>query len=183
MKQQIDPQKIFEQAECFYRAWVVLHTMFLESVSNKDIHAGVTLADPVIVLGALTTELFLKCLICIETGNIPRDHDLKKLFDKLSTGTCTRIQNLWESVVMRRTEEWDRYEEFGLKMPRDLPSALAKGSEAFKRTRYSYEENTEGLHWYLEDLPTLLEELILEMKPDYEASRKRPLPLPGASRH
>jgi hypothetical protein len=46
MKQKIDPQKVFEQAESFYRAWAVLHTMFLEGVSNKDIHAAMTLADP-----------------------------------------------------------------------------------------------------------------------------------------
>jgi hypothetical protein len=68
-------------------------------------------------------------------------------------------------------------------MPRDLPLALAKGSSAFERYRYSYEGNTEGLHHYLEDLPALLERLILEMKPEFEACRRAPIPLPGVSYH
>jgi hypothetical protein len=46
-------------------------------------------------------------------------------------------------TLLARSKEWDGIERLGLKMPRDLPSALAKGSEAFKRIRYSYEGNTE----------------------------------------
>jgi hypothetical protein len=49
-------------------------------------------------------------------------------------------------TLLARSKEWDGIERLGLKMPRDLPSALAKGSEAFKRIRYSYEGNTEGVH-------------------------------------
>ena len=66
-------------------------------------------------------------------------------------------------------------------MPRDLPSALVKGSEVFKRIRYSYEGNTEGVHFYVIDLPALLEKVILEIKPEFEGYRRRALPLPVAS--
>jgi hypothetical protein len=180
---QIDPAKIFEQAECFYQALAVLRAVHSENMrhlrnlsTHDNLHAAVTLLEPVIVLSALTTELFLKCLICVETGDASRGHELKDLFKKLSVATRARIQNLWDSdVAMRRTKEWDELERFGLKMPRDLPSALAKGNDAFKRIRYSYEGNTDGLHYYLEDLPALLERLILEMKPELEAYRRKPL--------
>ena len=174
LKPQIAPEKIFEQADGFYRALAVLRAVPLETL-----HTAATLVEPVIVLGALTTELFLKCLICIETGDTAHGHKLKGLFDQLSEATRARIQDLWDSrVAMRKSKEWDKLEEFGLKMPRDLASALAKGSTAFERIRYSYEGNTEGLHYYLEDLPGLLEQLILEMKPEFEAYRRLPLPLP-----
>jgi hypothetical protein len=137
------------------------------------------LAEPVVVLGALTTELFLKCLSCIETGEVSRGHDLKALFDELSAETRARIEHAWESeIVPLRSEEWERVEAFGLPMPRDLRSALAKGSEAFQRIRYSYEGNTDGVHFYVSDLPALLERYILEIKPEFEASRRKPLPLP-----
>jgi hypothetical protein len=138
----------------------------------------VTLLEPAIVLGAFTTELFLKCLIRIEARGTPRTHDLKELFGKLSPATRARIKNLWDSdIAVRRNKEWDGLEErFLLKIPRDLPSALAKGSNAFDRVRYSYEGNTEDLHYYLGDLPALLERVILEMKPEYEAWRRMPLP-------
>jgi hypothetical protein len=146
--------------------------------THENLHAAITLVEPVIVLSAFTTELFLKCLIRIEAASaMPRTHDLKELFDQLSAATRTRLQNLWDSdVATRRSKRWNELEKFGLKMPRDLPSALAKGSNAFDRIRYSYEGNTENLHYYLEDLPALLERVILEMKPEFEASRRRPLP-------
>jgi HEPN domain-containing protein len=85
----------------------------------------VTLAEPVVVLGALTTELFLKCLISIETGKASHGHDLKELFDELSPETRARIERAWDNdIVPLRNKEWDDIERFGLEMPRDLPSEL-----------------------------------------------------------
>jgi hypothetical protein len=183
-QQQIDPAQVFEQAECFYQASVVLSAMHSENIQHlrnldnpNNRHAAVTLAEPVIVLGAFTTELFLKCLICIETGLTTRGHDLKDLFNQLSAPTRTRIQHFWDSNIATRTNKgWDERERHGLKMPRDLQLALAKGSNAFDRVRYSYEGNTEGVHYYLDDLSAMLERLILEMKPEFEAWRRMPLP-------
>jgi hypothetical protein len=178
VKAQGAPEKIFEQAGCFQQTLMVLR-----AVPQEDIHSAVTLAEPLVVLSALTTELFLKCLICLESGNAPRGHDLRKLFDQLAAPTRERIENLWNSkVAARRAKEWDRIEELGLRVPRDLPSALARGTNAFERVRYSYEGNTEGVHYYVGDLPTLLEGVILEIKPELDAFRRNPLPLP-AVRH
>ena len=133
------------------------------------------------MLGALTIELFLKCLICMESCKASHGQDLKELFDELSAEVRARIEHAWDNdIVPLRRKEWDGIETFGLTMPRDLPSALVKGSEAFKRIRYSYEGNTEGLHFYLGDLPALLEKLILEIKPEFESYRRRTLPLPIA---
>jgi hypothetical protein len=186
-KQPIAAEKLFEHAECFYQASTALRSHLpvrLRPDHFENIHAAMTLNEPLIVLDALTSELFLKCLICIETGSTPRGHDLKKLFDQLSEATRTRIQSYWESeVATRRREEWDKFERFGLKIARDLPSALAKGTNAFERYRYSYEENTQDLHYYLEDLPALLERLILEMKPEFETFRRASLPSQRASHH
>lgn len=182
--QPISAARVFEHAECFHQATAALRGIWpdrgLTLEHHENIHAAVTLLEPLIVLGALTTELFLKCLICIERPDStpPRDHNLKRLFDELSDTTRTRIRNLWDNdVVARRCKDWDRVETFGLKVARDLPSALAKGDEAFQRYRYSYEGNTDGLHYYLEDLSALLENVILELKPELEAFRRAPLPL------
>ena len=86
-------------------------------------------------------------------------------------------------VATRRRKKWDDMERLGLKIARDLPSALAKGTNAFERYRYRYEGNTRDLHYYLEDLPAVLEMLILEMKPEFEAFRRAPLSLQGTSHH
>jgi hypothetical protein len=180
-KPSLTAEKIFEHAECFYRASAALRSRLpvrLRPDHFENIYAAVTLAEPLIVLDALTSELFLKCLICIETGSTQHGHDLKKLFYQLSEATRTRIQRSWDSeIATRRREKWDDFERLGLKIARDLPSALAKGTNGFERYRYSYEGNTQDLHYYLEDLPEVLEMLILEMKPEFEAFRQAPLPL------
>jgi hypothetical protein len=186
-KPPIAAAQVFEHAECFYQASAVLRNQLpvrLRPDHFENIHAAVTLTEPLIVLDALTSELFLKCLICIETGGTPHGHDLKKLFDQLSEATRTSIQSFWDSeIATLRRKKWDDLERFGLRLPRDLPSALAKGTNAFERYRYSYEGNTEDLHYYLEDLPPLLERVILEMKPEFEAFRRAPLPLQRTSQH
>jgi hypothetical protein len=181
-KSSISAQRVFEQAECFYQTFMAL--LRLRPDPREDVHATVTLAEPLIVLAAFANELFLKCIICIETGDTTHGHNLKELFDRISETSRARMEKRWDdAVVERRREEWDRLEGLGLKVARDLPSALAKGAKAFERYRYSYEENADGLHFYLEDLSGLLERLILEMRPDFEAFRRAPLPLQGASYH
>jgi hypothetical protein len=180
VKPLIAAEKVFEHAECFYQASVALRNQLpvrLRPDHSENIHAAITLTEPLIVLDALTSELFLKCLICIETGDTPRGHNLERLFNQLSKATRTRIQSYWDSEIStRRREKWDNFERVGLKVSRDLPTALANGNNAFERYRYSYEGNTQDLHYYLEDLPPLLERLILEMKPEFEAFRRGPLP-------
>jgi hypothetical protein len=176
-RSQVAPSDIFGHACCFYQALNVLHAV--NPHPRENLHGALTLALPMVVLGALTTELFLKCLSGIETGKVPKWHDLLELFNKLSAETRARIEHAWDNdIVPIRSKEWDGIERFGLKMPRDLPSALAKGSEAFNRIRYNYEGNTEGVHFYVSDLPALLEKLILEIKPEFETNRRKALPLP-----
>jgi hypothetical protein len=177
-KQPINPAKIFEQADCFYQAFAILC-----NVHPENIQLAVTLGEPVMVLGALTIELFLKCLICIETGGAPRTHDLRELFDLLSDSTRTRIQHSWDNgIAAHRAAEWDDIENrTGVKIARDLPTALSVGGDSFRRIRYSYEGNNQDLQYYLQDLPTLLGRVILEIRPEFETARRKPTPLPPLS--
>ncbi|WFU41793.1 hypothetical protein QA640_04585 [Bradyrhizobium sp. CB82] len=170
---------IFEHAECFYQTLAVLRSVEATVRAAGNLHAAVTLVEPVISVGAFTTELFLKCLICIQGDDAPPHHDLKRLFELLNDETQARIQRMWEAeVVVKRRADWEGLKKFGLEVPDDLPSALAKGAKAFQRYRYSYEEgSTDGLHYYLEDLSALLERIVLEMRPTFETHRRRPIPL------
>jgi hypothetical protein len=176
--QQIDPAKVFEQADCFYQTLAVLC-----NVEPENTQLAVTIGEPVMVLGALTIELFLKCLICIETGAVPRGHDLRELFDRLAPATQARILRTWDGdIAVHRASEWDRIESgLGQKIFRDLPSALSAASKAFERLRYSYEGNTADVQYFLQDLPQLLGRVILERKPEWKGLRRpyRPLPTSG----
>ena len=83
---QLDPVLIFLQANGFSRAYDILADQRHLAASEMA-----TIGYPQIVLSALATELYLKCLICMETGKAPRGHHLKQLFDRLSPETRRRI--------------------------------------------------------------------------------------------
>jgi hypothetical protein len=68
----------------------------------------------------------------------------------------------------------------GRKIARDLTSALAGGSTAFEKIRYSYEDDNEEVQFYIGDLPQILGRVILEMKPEWRNRRRRVQEVAGA---
>ena len=124
----LDPSKIFVQADCFCKALEILC-----GVNPNDTQATVITGEPGMVLGALTIEMFLKCLVSIDTGDIPRIHNLRELFGKLSLPTRNRIQQRWDKIAAHRAEQWNQLEKrLGITMARDLPSALGAGGDALR---------------------------------------------------
>lgn len=140
-----EPKNIFLQADAFFNALTIL-----SNVDRDNEQLAVTIGEPVIVIGALTIELFLKCLTCIDIARVPRGHNLKFLYDGLSPSIRNRIQHGWDKeIVPFRSREWDTIEQsFGQKIVRDLPGALAAAGKAFERIRYSYEGNTADVQYF-----------------------------------
>ena len=175
----LHPSKIFVQADCFCKA-----LQNLCQVNPNDTQSIVSIAEPVMVLGALTIELFLKCLVSIELGDAPRIHNLRELFGKLSLPTRSRIQQGWEEIAAHRAAQWNKLERrLGITMARDLLSALGAGGDVFQQIRYSYEANTDRLQYYIHDLPQLLGKIVLEIKPEWQSLRRNYQPLPSSSIH
>jgi hypothetical protein len=179
-KPKIDPADIWVHADCFYQTLALLC-----NVDPYNAQLAITVAQPTMVVGALTIELFLKCLICIETGSVQRGHDLKELFDLLRPQTQSRVQREWDTLILPfRAPEWDTTEkQLGVTIARDLPSALSAGSEAFEKIRYSYENENENLQYYLQDLPRILGRVILELKPEWKTLRRIAEPLEPPAHH
>jgi hypothetical protein len=160
----IDPQQMFLHGDGFVKAKVIL-----ENIDPNNIKLNMAIAAPVMVTTALAIEIFLKCLNCIESGEVPHGHHLKNLYDSLVPATRKRIDELWDThVVPMRTRDWD---QIALAMkenfPRDLPGMLIGGNEAFEKIRYSYEGKMDGVKFFLGDLPKLLGQVILEKKPEW----------------
>jgi hypothetical protein len=168
----VDPVQIFLHADGFYKVGGALDA--LDWKQNPQIMTDMGHAR--IVLSALNSELFLKCLICIETDKVAHGHHLRTLFKQLRPKTRNRITHLWNTeVVPLRNEMWTKIENSiidGHKIDRDLLAALAGGSEAFEKIRYSYEGNHRNVRFYLSDLPWVLRTVILEMRPEWRAARK-----------
>ena len=103
----IDPLQIFMHALGFHIAEDMLGR--LTATSNIQLVAQVV--EPTMVLSAFTTELFLKCLVCLETTRTPQGHHLFELFEQLGPETQRKITHLWNThVVPEREPEWRFFE-------------------------------------------------------------------------
>lgn len=57
------------------------------------------ISHPLLVLSAFASELYLKCLITIETNETPDGHDLERLFARLQVPTRHEIDGLWDTDI------------------------------------------------------------------------------------
>jgi hypothetical protein len=175
----VDPLDIFLHGKGFLLAGQVLSR---DELNKNNPHLMAELGQPVMVLSALTSEIFMKCLICMETGLVPSGHDLDDLFKKLSPSTRSEIEHRWDTeVVPLRNEIWITIEtSMGKPIQRDLLSALRSGKNGFEKIRYSYEGETQHTQFYIGDLPTVLIRVILQRKPEWQWAVRQVTRVPGS---
>lgn len=164
-----NPILIFLQADGFSRAYNILAAQQLAHWEQASI------GYPQIVISSLASELFLKCLICIETGRTVYGHSLEQLYNQLSPDMRQQICAIWDrEVVPLRNPLWDAIEggSSGEKVPRSLPDSLARAHKAFERVRYVY-EGIDGVSFFLTDLPTVLKRVILRKHPEWRTVRRK----------
>jgi hypothetical protein len=161
----IDPREIFLHAYHFHECDHRLR----KGPSSKDIDEVAIIAHPSMVLSAFASELYLKCLVYVDTGNVPRGHDLKGLFLRLDSSTKKRLEDLWNESLKRpeRQKELDRIRGLpeGDQLQTNLLSVLVKCSNAFQELRYLYE--TKRGYFLLHDFPDMLRTVIPERFPDW----------------
>jgi hypothetical protein len=177
----VKPVDIFMQAEGVLQACGILS----EDRVKDNPHLAGSVGYSIIILSAFASELYFKCLICMETGKVPHGHHLKHLFDKQSSATQTKIEKLWNDLVVpMRDSYWTQVETAvaGKKIPRDLRGALTTGNQAFEKVRYIY-EGSAGITFFLGDLPNILRHIILEIKPEWGRLRRRYQELPTSPNH
>jgi hypothetical protein len=175
----INPLDIFMHARGFHAAEDYIASINL----SQNPQLALEMSQAAMVLAAFNCELFLKCLICIETGLVPSGHYLDELFDQLAPGTRARIEHIWDSeIVPMRNPMWTKTEEVfgkGDTLKRDLPSAIKAGRRAFEKMRYSYEPDSKDSQFIIGDLPRLLYYVILEKKPEWTRLQRKVSEVPG----
>jgi HEPN domain-containing protein len=158
---------IFLAGTNYFRAHQLIHSA-VDYDLNRLVEGGYAL--PAAVMSAFASELLLKCIICIEKGKAPRGHSLKALFDQLSPASQSELQRLWDEYAQLRAEEWNYLEKkYEHEIPRTLPEALTGGSNASEVLRYGHHEkpNKPFDGFVLEDLPHLLGQRILQLRPEW----------------
>jgi HEPN domain-containing protein len=157
----LDPYAMFRHAERFMEAELYLR-------QAKDDASWRTVLVPAVVLSAFSSELFLKSLIGLEGVPGENIHELDRLFAKLNQERQQRLIQLWIAHRPSMILHWLEFERLhGVKLPRDLPSALALCGRSFERWRYAYEPRAEDAAFYLAGLPGILRTAILELKPEW----------------
>ena len=141
----VDPIAIFRTADAYYQGGLVL---------GAKIPKSGFYVLPYAVLGALTLELYLKCLIALETGkNPPRGHNLEKLFNNLSKDGRKKIRLCYDNPQHPKEIEWrEKLKNPPANVPEDIKQTLIfnfdddlrRSSRAFERFRYAYETSVPG---------------------------------------
>jgi HEPN domain-containing protein len=75
------------------------------------------------VLAAYSIELYVKCLLAIECGQFPRNHDIEELFKKLKPETREELRKKHDAHPNR---------------PGNLDELLEKGGDSFNKVRYIF---------------------------------------------
>jgi hypothetical protein len=159
----LDPLKIFEHATRFHES-----DHRLRNTVPRDRPKDFSLVGhPAMVLSVFASELYLKCLLCVETGTVPDTHNLKALFKRLQPTTRRALEDLWDAHIRTplRQKAMDAIRTLpeGQNLRLDLQYALDIGANSFTELRYIYEKKK--TFFLLSDFPDLLRKVILDRLP------------------
>jgi hypothetical protein len=177
IKPKCDALKIFTHARGFEESLCILLESAIPSRGQEpdDQRIG-TISHPAMVLSAFASELYLKCLLCIETGEPAQGHDLERLFLKLEPATRHEIDHLWDvdirAPLKQKVLDHARAMPEGRNIKNDLRYALQLGADAFTEIRYHYETGTS--HFLLNDLPKILRIVTLRKQPTWDGALPKP---------
>jgi hypothetical protein len=171
-----DPFKIFMNAERFRQADLLLRCV-------QDSRLAVAVASPALILSAFASEVYLKCIICIETGELAHGHHLKNLYRRIGPQTRSAIEGAWDEYVSSPLKQ-RLYAALssvnGSPIPTDLDWTLSEGSSAFTSLRYLHEVEDSKTKFLLGDLPNILRDVIIRIKPEWANMVHGPMtPVPG----
>jgi hypothetical protein len=174
----LDPLKIFLHAGAFHKSYDLLCKSVVpqeEGALPDDRLVGV-ISHPTMVLSVFASELYLKCLLCLESDEVPNEHNLKKLFETLPVATRREVDDLWDADIRHPAKQKVldklRATPAGKDIRLDLRYAIDKGANAFIELRYFYEK--EQSFFLLADLPFLLRSIILKRCPSWGAIYPKP---------
>jgi hypothetical protein len=159
-------QFIFSSADAFKRASLLALQSVKHAKGGEKFHLGIVYG----VNGAFAVELYLKCLLEIESGQIPATHNLKDLFYQLSRDSRGKLKRDHDKRIQDNSMLLSFRKRLGIKT--DLHSLLEDGQDIFKQFRYMFEgvpDRTKPLGFALEPFGELVRKRILDLRPEWLA--------------
>jgi HEPN domain-containing protein len=144
---------ICRSAQTYHEACERLRT----APSNQE---AMKVGYPCIYMAVMASELYLKAMVYRVHKNVPRHHDLTKLFNALPADIKAEIVRLWDE----RVHWYDDAVAFmkaqtGMEIDSTFLGALRGASKANESLRYIWEGKPEG-YTILQDLPRLMQDVI-----------------------
>jgi hypothetical protein len=138
------PEGIFRYASAFHFASGVLQDHIMQRFVMSEV-SGAAFTTPVgppwAVLTALATELYLKALVMLESGNYPRIHELQDLYRRVSLAKQKRIKEFFNEVFIRPAYKAILRDKGKTVDPQEfeVQGALRRLNNTFVEYRYSFE--------------------------------------------
>lgn len=165
----LNPQKIFEHAGKFQWTDERLRKTDVAKSEEEVWYLG----DPCLVVSALASELYFKCLLVIfgtPFAELRRLHNLFDLYRKLPNQIQDRIKALWDQEIWQQgsREMLDTFETkiAKNKIPRNFTALLKFGANTFVDLRYVYEKPRD-VNNVIVTLPSILRKVIAEIHPEW----------------
>jgi HEPN domain-containing protein len=151
-------KSIFKTADIFGEAaTTLLHKAWEEKKPYLNFAFGVN--------AALATELYLKCLLLIDCGKFPNIHDLRLLFDRLTSETRRTLEKAHAKEV-KNDPALTIMRKHGVNT--ELDTLLEKGKNVFVLFRYPYEPaRTDDVFFGLSALANCARRHILTLHPEW----------------
>jgi|GEM_PF-3296819 len=160
----VDPRKVFLVAEQFRRsAGVILGVLVPAPAAIVSADGDVPYQmSPVIAVSAFAFELFLKCLLLLDGDELPRTHDLNRLFNALKEDRRRQIEMRYEE------QRQESRTAAGPNFP--LARVLEQSADAFESHRYIYELDDPRTvsPFTVQVLCNTVRKILLELHPEWD---------------
>ena len=156
-----DPKLAFVTAEAFLEICKVLRAAY-ESGNTRIL----TLA--MATNAAFSLEMYLKCLLLLEEGRAPHEHDIHRLFHVLGESAQSELIEAHKNFVSSNPYFVEQARQ--TESPINLENLLKLGRNAFTDFRYAHERIPSGTVWGLNGLTKCVRERILELQPRWNSA-------------
>lgn len=160
-----NPKEIFDHAESFIIASKAINQSAVKYSLGGDPNEGIVLSLIAKFNHAFAFELYLKCLMSLETGRYFEGHDLLKLFKMLSQETQDEIIKNHDTLTVYRHPT---RHGFGFSNEGKFIELLTEAANTFVDYRYVFNKPNVGN--YNLDFPLkYLRSMILKKRPDFKS--------------
>lgn len=153
---------MLSSADAFRQAsYMALKGVEIAESPGEKFHLGIAFG----VNGAFAVELYLKCLLQIECGQIPETHNLKELYYQLSRESRAKLKRSHDKD-MQDNPMLAGFRQ-SLRIRTDLHSLLEDGQDIFIQFRYLFDgvpDRTNPLGFALEPFGQLVRNRILDLR-------------------